>query len=544
MRLDIISCCTLITTLTADMNTLDRLPRAKDASYQSREPNAGCEPGTRIAVLNRLENWVNNHAPGTQQVYWLNGHAGSGKSTIAHTFCQRLCATGQLGASFFCSRDFLERSDIKLIFPTLAFQLACRYPSFCTSLVETLRTWPDLANESMITQLTDLLVKPLQASGISTTILIDALDETKDQELASTILSLLARAIDQIPKVKFFVTGRPEISIRAGFRIPALKPYTEIIILHEIADSDVDGDISLYIHARLSSLVTNRSDMDVSHPWPSQDQVNALVKKSAKYFIFASTCVKMISSPSASDPIEVFENLTKSSSTVLEGKNGIDHLYTYVLKNAFSPTLINSAELKLILGTIILSYNPLSSQGLSALLNIPRLSTRLRPLYSLLLMPSSNSEPIRVHHKSFPDYLTDYRRCSDDMFYVNPTIYHAEIAIACLNYMEGHLRKNICSLPRYAMNSVMPITTRRECIGKTLEYACRFWAQHVCQAARDGEHMGRLLPVLSEFLQRRQILWLEMLSLLDNIHQCVASLKEVEDWLTKVNIEVYINLGY
>ena len=53
-----------------------------------------------------------------------------GKSTIAQTIAERLFAEGQLGASFFCSRDFEDRRDLQFIFPTIAAQLARRYTKF------------------------------------------------------------------------------------------------------------------------------------------------------------------------------------------------------------------------------------------------------------------------------------------------------------------------------------------------------------------------------------------------------------------------------
>ena len=48
-----------------------------------------------------------------------------------------------------------------------------------------------------------LIVRPLAKSAISTAIVIDALDECKDEEPASAILSVLGQFISQIPKVKF-----------------------------------------------------------------------------------------------------------------------------------------------------------------------------------------------------------------------------------------------------------------------------------------------------------------------------------------------------
>jgi hypothetical protein len=77
-------------------------------------------------------------------------------------------------------------------------------------------------------------------------IIIDALDECEDEEPASAILSILSRYVDQIPDVKFFITGRPEPRIRSGFRLAALRPITEVFKLHEVERSSVDGDIKLF----------------------------------------------------------------------------------------------------------------------------------------------------------------------------------------------------------------------------------------------------------------------------------------------------------
>jgi hypothetical protein len=51
-----------------------------------------------------------------------------------------------------------------------------------------------------------LIVGPLNATHISTLIIIDALDECKDDQLASAILSILSRYMNEIPTVKFFTT--------------------------------------------------------------------------------------------------------------------------------------------------------------------------------------------------------------------------------------------------------------------------------------------------------------------------------------------------
>ena len=137
----------------------------------------------------------------------MNGLARTGKSAIAQTVAERMSEVGKLGASFFCSRDFEDRSDLRLIFPTLAVQLARRYTEFRSIFV--LLAWLDqeIAYESLYNQMKKLIVQPLVESAISTVIVIDALDECKDEEPSSAILSVLGRFVPQIPNVKIFVTG-------------------------------------------------------------------------------------------------------------------------------------------------------------------------------------------------------------------------------------------------------------------------------------------------------------------------------------------------
>jgi hypothetical protein len=81
------------------------------------------------------------------------------------------------------------------------------------------------------------IVEPLRKFNISTVIVIDALDECEDETPASAILSILGQLVSQIPKAKFFLTGRPEPRIRAGFGLPLLANATAVFVLHEVEPS-------------------------------------------------------------------------------------------------------------------------------------------------------------------------------------------------------------------------------------------------------------------------------------------------------------------
>lgn len=60
-------------------------------------------------------------------------------------------------------------------------------------------------------------------------IVINALDECKDNEPLSAILSVLGQFVDQIPEVKFPITGRPELQIKMGFCLPLLEDATDVL---------------------------------------------------------------------------------------------------------------------------------------------------------------------------------------------------------------------------------------------------------------------------------------------------------------------------
>lgn len=146
---------------------LNSCRRASGAGFQHGN-RSGCLKGTREGVLNEIERWAEDFDK--SPVFWLNGLAGTGKSTIAQTIAERDFADGRLGASFFCSRGVEDRSDLQLIFPTLAFQLAQKYPTFRSSLIPLLQSNADVVHESLQSQMERLIVEPMLSAQISTVI--------------------------------------------------------------------------------------------------------------------------------------------------------------------------------------------------------------------------------------------------------------------------------------------------------------------------------------------------------------------------------------
>ena len=531
---------------------LNGMHHTDEASHQSGD-RQGCLEGTRKEILLQLENWLMDEE--VQHVFWLNGLAGTGKSTIAQTFAEMSFSYGRLGASFFCSRDFEDRSNLRSIFPTLAFQLAHQYPSFREELLGILRArGPGVGRESLCLQMERLIVGPLKTTQISTLIIIDALDECKDEEPASAILSILSRYVDQIPRVKFFITGRPEPRIRSGFRLPALRPITEVLKLHEVERPLVDTDIKLFFQTRLAEVVKNRSHPDVTEDWPVPSDISILCEKAAGLFIYASTVVKFVASRHHRPKKRLNLLVSFPQNTSHEGESGINSLYTEILRQAYCDLDPNDHNpdnqevywhFRSVVGVVLLAFNPLSMRGLSSLLHnfdtASDISTALDPFHSLLLVPEVIEDPIRIFHKSFPDFLMDPKRCQDTRFFVDPTVHHTEILLSCLQLMEQRLKKDICGLgdiPPHEADNLSDC--REEHIGDALEYACQFWTKHLLKSPSSGSNAGKIQEKIDKFFTKHLLHWIEVLAIMKNLDASVYSLKNIKQWYTLVSFRHFI----
>ena len=499
--------------------------------------------GTRREVLFQLEQWSKDEQD--KRVFWLNGLAGTGKSTIAQTFAETCFADGKLGASFFCSRDFDNRSDLRSIFPTLAFQLAHRYPPFRKKLLPVLMANPDVGRETLCSQMEKLIVEPFQATQIPTLVVIDALDECRDKEPASALLSVLSRFVGKIPLVKFFITGRPEPRIRSGFRLESLRPHTDVLRLHDVEPSLVDNDIKLFLKARFIEIAKNRSDCNLAEDWPGPHNIDILCKKAAGFFIYASTAVKFVTSRHHQPEKRLTLIISLPQDTSYEGKSGIDLLYTQVLEQAFHDVDSHDHELyshfKSVVGAVLLIFHPLSINTLSDLLRDcgtpSEISTSLRTLHSLLIVPDSTEDSVRIFHKSFPDFLTDPERCTNPQFFVDPSVHHKEVLLSCLNVMENGLKRNICNLDDHAVLSGVEDLPRKRTayIGNTLEYACCFWTNHLAKIPSSGHSVEGVCKAIGSFFKTNFLSWVEVLILIGNLDIGVYALNDVEKWYILVS---------
>ena len=190
-------------------------------------------------------------------------------------------------------------------------------------------------------------------------------------------------------------------------------------------------------------------------------------------------------------------------------------------------------------GAVLLLFNPLSIKDLSDLLgcSTQHIKNATQSLHSLLCVPGSAEEPIRIFHKSFPDFIMDPTRCEDRKFVVKPIAHHAEILLACLRLMEKKLKKNICNLGDYAILSEVkvPSTYKKDHIGDGLEYTCKFWTKHLLEVPNSGPSSKEVEKAIVKFFTTHLLHWIEVLAITGNLGGGVYAMNDIEQWYNMVS---------
>jgi len=375
-----------------------------------------------VALLDEIEQWTEDFT--RPPIFWLNGLAGTGKTSIARTVAERCFANGALGASFFCSADptLGNHDDPSTIFPTLAFQLAHKYPDVRSTLVPLLQCNPDIAHESIESQAEKLIIRPLESANVAMVIIIDALDECKDKDISSEVLLALESIVERASKVKFFITSRPEPLIKCHFRHPTCVTHT--FALHDVASDLINNDIRIFLEHELS-LLAARKGVD---NWPTATQLDLLCSRAAGHFAYAVATVKFLG--------ETFRTPNKRCATIErsphdtshEGKVpgvhrglSLDSLCISIFRVSFAHNNDeDNATVRSVLCAAALFTPPFSPSAIPEAvdLEMDEVMNILESIHSLLELRESLDHPVRPFHRLLTDCLTDRARCPDERFLI------------------------------------------------------------------------------------------------------------------------------
>lgn len=219
-------------------------------SYQD-ELDARCHPDTRVDLLKDIYKWAED--VNGECIFWVNGMAGTGKSTVSRTVAQTFADHGQLGASFFFKRGERDRDreNASLFFTTIVHKLVRQIPGLRPYIHKTIDDDPGIAGRALQEQFDKLIFQPFTKVGptpwVSLTLVIDALDECDREGDVRTILSQLARTRElSIIRLRVFLTSRPELLIHLGFINIGAETYRDVV-LHDIPPFVIHHDIFVYL---------------------------------------------------------------------------------------------------------------------------------------------------------------------------------------------------------------------------------------------------------------------------------------------------------
>lgn len=450
-------------------------------------------------------------------IFWLNGMAGTGKSTIARSIAYSLKEREALGASFFFKRGEGDRGNATKLFTTISRQLLLKIPGLESLLDEVMRANPDVATKALREQFDKLLLNPLHDVQIPSTggfptvvIVLDALDECERDDDVRVILDLLSRfrTLSKV-RIRVLLTSRPELPIRLGFS--KMEGAYDNLVLHEVPEAVTAKDISLYLCHCLSKL---REDIGLPDDWPGLDEIEAVTRLSVPLFIFAATVCRILEDPNG-DPVDSLTEIVNQGNTGSQLAATYLPVFNRILKThsrglTKETQMIN--EFRDIIGVIVIQESPLPLHALSQLLDLPErlLRVRLNALRSVIYIPENESMPIRPFHLSFKDFLLDPETRSITPFWIDEGATHERLAARCLSKC-ANLKRNICGLsdPATQRKDLNPDKIRKD-IPLDLQYACRFWVTHF---AHSRDQM-RLIPQAATFIEKSFLHWMEAMSII------------------------------
>ncbi len=523
---------------------LYQLPYVEDAAFNSYsiQHDSLCKDDTRVDLLDQIMAWSKN--PYEPCIFWLNGMAGIGKSTVARTIAHRLDKEGRLGATFFFSRGQGDRSHAAKFFTTIARSLADSIPALRDSINEAIAKRSGVARQALRDQWTYLIYQPLTRLGNCNsdqsrqtfTIIIDALDECEGDEDVRVILQIMTEAknLNNI-RLCIFITSRPETPIRLSFKEMDEIIYRDLV-LHNIPKHIVERDILVFLTWEMNKI---KQEHGVSGHWPGQYRIKIIAQRAEGLFIYAATVCRFIGD--LADPESPEERLN----LVLHGNpNGqlsiqsLDAIYTQVLRNSIRKSDEDSKKklqetFRYIVGSIVILFDVLSIPSLAKLLSISEgnVIASLRFLHSLIYIPRDLDSPIRLLHHSFRDFLLDCRRCSSESFWIDKEKAHCNFAKECLGLLSKTLKRNICNLhtPGAAPNEAESDHYHRD-LPPNMQYACLYWFEHLSQAGHVELDLCAHDQVY-QFFQDHFLHWLEALSFMAKISEGVLIITRFESML-------------
>ena len=422
---------------------------------------------------------------------------------------------------------------------------------FRNSIRKAIEEDPSISEKSLRQQFDRLIFRPLEALGTSYSkplvIVLDALDACDNSGHVKLLIHLLAGA-EKLEKIrlKVFLTSRPELPIRLGFKDVSGNCY-QAIALHEITNSVVRSDIEIHMRHKLARIRADNPNQ-LAPDWPGEQKIQQLVSIADPLFISAATICRFLGDQRFNpeeqvDAVIKYQHACQADQLEATYQPVLDALILDLNRTEKARVL---KEFQDVVGTIIVAADALSISSLASILGISTtlIEYRLKGLHSVLKITDDKSVPVRPFHLSFREYLID-RLHENQVFSINEPDAHRRLARACLKLLSSttRLKQDICDLKNYSI-ARKDISKDAIAIHLTadIQYACRYWVYHLARGncdLSDGD-------IVHKFLEERFLYWIEALCLMGRSNEVAGMIEELQQ-LAKVSslmlsVDMYADL--
>ncbi|KAF5327653.1 hypothetical protein D9619_004790 [Psilocybe cf. subviscida] len=503
-----------------------------DARERFDDPK--CDENTRQAVLHELRQWVKSGEKTSPlpSMYWIHGPAGVGKSALAQSLALSLQKEGYHAASFFFSRNSPGRNNGGQLIATLACQLAINIPAIRQSMfaqIESNRLIFRLCNNN---QMESLIINPLNSMGPDKAcrpqskvkqrmrqllrklgssdqqpsprlILVDGLDECDDSVAQRDLILCLGRAARQVRMpLRIIIVSRATSHILSTFSMDELfrGPEAVKILQRDLGeDAEANENIKTYLLKQFAEIRRTHPIRDhLPTGWPKPMDIQQLVHKSSKGFIYPATVMRYIRMPN-NRPDECLERILGVSDIPPTHKpyKPLDDLYHYifgVLPEESKQSVMDIFRLLLIPRTADDGIGPITTPlFIEHILDLKpgHVQHVLRDLLCILAILDKTT-PIRILHASLSDFLLDASRSRElhvDIRGAREMLARGYIRL--FQTAQGQVRHGLCGflihLKSAKLSMALYSDLRSFCLGNAYHWA---YERHIAPA-----HSGQKLSV-------------------------------------------------
>ncbi|KAH7364004.1 hypothetical protein BKA65DRAFT_389749 [Rhexocercosporidium sp. MPI-PUGE-AT-0058] len=499
-----------------------RLSDPRDDKTRIENTKGGLLKGSYIWVLETsdFQQWRNN--PQTW-LLWIRGDPGKGKIMLLCGIINELKKSipkSTLLSYFFCQATESRINNAKAVLRGLIYLLVNEQPF----LISHVRKKYDHAGRALFEDsnawvaLSEIFVNILQDPKLnSACLIVDALDECEVD--LPKLLDLIVQTSSISPRTKWIVSSRNWPSIEKDLDRATQKASMCL----ELNEKSVSAAVITYVESKVNWLA-ERQEYDTD----TRDAVRRYLSSNANgiFLWVALVCQEL----AVILGWEVEEMLSAFPS-------GLDALYMRMMKQI--STLRTAKRCQSILAVVSVIYRLIILDELPSFVDMPlRSSSNYKALAEIIGHCGSfltlRDCTIFFVHQSAKDFLIN--KALNIVFPSGIADIHYVMFSRSLQALRTVLRCDVYSL-RAPGISIEQVKQPHPDPLAAVRYSCLYWVDHLfeCRIREDIIKDLKDSGLVYRFLRQYFLYWLEALSLLRSVSECVVMVRKLEDLLVYFN---------